>query len=77
MTVIALYLENVINIKSYYYRLRKLREEVCNSVQQAVSICSISSSRSIVIRRGKVSAEIPDVISAATIDAVVRAVPLC
>ena len=77
MTVKAWCLENGINIKSYYYRLRKLREELCNSTQQVVPICSFSSSHFIVIRNGNVTAEIPDGISAATIDAVVRAVSQC
>ena len=50
MTVKAWCLENGINIKSYYYRLRKLREELCNSAQQAVPVCSVSSSHFVVIR---------------------------
>lgn len=77
MTVKAWCLENGINIKSYYYRLRKLREELCNSVQQAVPVCSVSSPHSVVIRSGNVTAEIPDGISAATINAVVKAVSQC
>lgn len=35
MTVKAWCLENGINIKSYYYRLRKLREELCDCSCQA------------------------------------------
>ena len=77
MTVKAWCLENGINIKSYYYRLRKLREELCDSAQQAVPVCSVSSSHSVVIRNGNITAEIPDGISVATIDAVVKAVSQC
>lgn len=51
MAVKAWCFENGINIKSYYYRLRKLREELCNSAQQAVQICSFSAYHSVVIRR--------------------------
>ena len=77
MTVKTWCLENGINIKLYYYCLRKLREELCNSAQQAVPVCSVSSSNSIVIRNGNVTEEIPDGISSATIDAVVKAVSQC
>ena len=77
MTVKAWCLENGINIKSYYYRLRKLCEELCNSAQQAVAVCSVSSSHSVVIRNGNITAEIPDGISIATIDAVVKAISQC
>ena len=77
MTVKAWCLENGTNIKSYYYRLRKLREELCDSAQHAVPVCSVSSSHSVVIRNGNITAEIPDGISVATIDAVVKAVSQC
>lgn len=77
MTVKAWCLENGINIKSSYYRLRNIREELCNSVQQAVPVCSVSSPHFVVIKNGNVTAEIPDGISAATINAVVKAVSQC
>ncbi len=77
MTVKAWCTENGVNIKSYYYRLRKLREELCNASQQAVPVCNISASHSVVIRNGSVTAEIPDGMSAATISAVVKVVSQC
>ena len=77
MTVKSWCRENGSNIKSYDYRLRKLREELCNSAQQVVPICSFSSSHSVVIRNGNITAEIPDGISVATIDAIVKAVSQC
>lgn len=77
MTVKSWCAENGINIKSYYYRLRKMREELCNVSQQAIPVCSFSSSHSVVIRNGSVTAEIPDGISASTITAVVKAVSQC
>jgi len=77
MTVKAWCAENGINIKSYYYRLRKLCEKLCNASQQAVPVCSFSASHSVVIRNGNVTVEIPDGISAATISAVVKAISQC
>lgn len=77
MTAKAWCAENGINIKSYYYRLRKFREELCDVSQQAIPVCSFSASNSVVIRNGSVTAEIPDGISAATIAAVVKAVSQC
>lgn len=77
MTVKAWCAENGISIKAYYYRLRQLREELCNISQQAVPVCSFSASHSVVIRNGNITAEIPDGISAATISAIVKAVSQC
>ena len=77
MTVKAWCESNNVNVKSYYYWLRKLREELCEIVPNVVPVCNISSSNTVVIRSGNITAEIPDGTSAETINAVVKAVAQC
>jgi hypothetical protein len=66
--------ENGINLKTYYYHLRKLREKVCEQIPVAVSSQQEKTGASVIVRdTSGVFAEIADGTSAATIEAVIRA----
>ena len=64
------------NIKTYYCRLRKVREAVCEETHDIVRIplnAGNSVTSSIKINAGNLNLELPDTISAATIVSVIEA----
>lgn len=66
-----------INIKTYYYRLRKVREAVCEDAHDIVQIplntSNSAAASSIKINMGNLNVELPDTISAATLVSVIEA----
>lgn len=67
---------NGINIQTYYYRLRKVREALCEDTHDIVQIpinsvneISITSSK---INAGNLNVELPDTIPAATLRSVIE-----
>lgn len=67
---------NGINIKTYYYRLRKVREALCEETHDIVRIplnTGNSVTSSIKINAGNLNLELPDTISAATLVSVIEA----
>lgn len=68
---------NGINIKTYYYRLRKVREAVCEDAHDIVQIplntSNSAAASSIKINMGNLNVELPDTISAATLVSVIEA----
>lgn len=54
--------ENGINLKTYYYHLRKLRKEICEQIPVPVMTVS-EESHSVKISIGEVTAEMPEGIS--------------
>ena len=68
---------NGINIKTYYYRLRKVREALCEDTHDIVqipinSINAVSITSSIKINAGNLNVELPDTIPAATLRSVIE-----
>ena len=68
---------NGINIKTYYYRLRKVREVFCEETHDIVQIPlntsnSAVAAASIKINMGNLNVELPDTISAATLVSVIE-----
>ena len=69
---------NGINIKTYYYRLRKVREAICEETHDIVQFPlntsnSAVAASSIKINIGNLNVELPDTISAATLVSVLEA----
>ena len=64
--------ENGIDVKSYYYRLRKMRERTCEQIAVPVEIIPSVSSL-VTIRANGIEAEIPEGASFETISAVIQA----
>jgi hypothetical protein len=70
--------ENGINPKTYYYRLRKLREKACEQIPVPVSSFPERPGCNIIIRHEDgLTVEISDGISAETIGALIRAMRCC
>ena len=66
--------QNGIGIKTYYYRLRKLREDVCQQVPFPIgSVESPAPTGAVTVRAGNMTIEIADGTSEQTIAAVIRA----
>ena len=66
---------NGINIKTYYYRLRKVREALCEETHDIVQIpltTGNSVTSSIKINTGNLNLELPDTIPAATLRSVIE-----
>ena len=68
---------NGINIKTYYYRLRKVREALCEDTHDLVQIPINSANTgsvtsSIKINAGNLNVELPDTIPAATLRSVIE-----
>ena len=68
---------NGINIKTYYYRLRKVREALCEDAHDIVQIPlntsnSAVAASSIKINMGNLNVELPDTIPAATLRSVIE-----
>ena len=63
--------ENGINVKTYYYHLRKIREKACEQI--AVPVGVLPSAGSVTIRINGIEAEIPEGTSLETITAVIKA----
>ena len=68
---------NGINIKTYYYRLRKVREALCEDTHDIVqipinSVNAVSVTSSIKINAGNLNVELPDTIPAATLRSVIE-----
>lgn len=64
--------ENGINLKTYYYHLRKLRKEICEQIH--VSVMTVpEESHSVKISIGKVTAEISEGISEQMMTTLIRA----
>ena len=68
---------NGINIKTYYYRLRKVREALCEDTHDIVqipinSVNAVSITSSIKINAGNLNVELPDTIPAATLRSVIE-----
>ena len=68
---------NGINIKTYYYRLRKVREALCEDTHDIVQIPitnvnAVSVTPSIKINAGNLNVELPDTIPAATLRSVIE-----
>ena len=67
--------KNGLNAKTYYYRLRKIRERICDSpTQEIVPVTkAVWSGAVIVIEACGIKVSIPEAASAETVAAVVRA----
>ena len=68
---------NGINIKTYYYRLRKVREALCEDTHDIVqipinSVNTAFVTSSIKINTGNLNVELPDTIPAATLRPVIE-----
>lgn len=64
--------ENGINLKTYYYHLRKLRKEICEQIP--VPVMKVSEETACVrISIGEVTAEIPEGISEKMMTSLIRA----
>lgn len=76
-TTVARWCEaNGINPKTYYYHLRKLREQICEQIPVPVQLSTEKPSVSFAVTvrdASGISVEIADGTSAATIEAVIRA----
>ena len=64
--------ENGINLKTYYYHLRKLRKEICEQIPVLVMTVP-EGSHSVKISIGEVTAEIPEGISEQMMTTLIRA----
>ena len=64
--------ENGINLKTYYYHLRKLRKEICEQIP--VPVMTVPEERtSVKISIGDITAEIPEGISEQMMTSLIRA----
>ena len=67
---------NGINIKTYYYRLRNVREALCEDTHilqiPINSVNTVSVTSSIKINAGNLNVELPDTIPAATLRSVIE-----
>lgn len=64
--------ENGINLKTYYYHLRKLRKEICEQIPVPV-MTVFKESHSVKISIGEVTAEIPEGINEQMMTTLIRA----
>ena len=64
--------ENGINLKTYYYHLRKLRREICEQIPVPV-MTVLEECYSVKISIGEVTAEIPEDISEQMMTTLIRA----
>lgn len=69
---------NGINIKTYYYRLRKIREAICEETHDIVqfplnTVNSDAATSSIKINAGNLNLELPETIPSATLFSVIEA----
>ena len=64
--------ENGINLKTYYYHLRKLRKEICEQIPVPVMTVP-EGSHSVKISIGEVTAEIPEGLSEKMMTSLIRA----
>ena len=64
--------ENGINLKTYYYHLRKLRKEICEQIPVTVMTFP-EECHSVKISIGEVTAEIPEGISEKMMTSLIRA----
>lgn len=69
---------NGINIKTYYYRLRKVRENICEEAHDIVQIPintdnSTVASASVKINMDNLNIELPGTVSASTLISVIEA----
>ena len=66
--------ENRINLKTYYYHLRRVREKACEQIPVAITLLPEKNDTTVTVRNANgITAEIADGTSAATIEAVIRA----
>jgi len=66
--------ENGINLKTYYYHLRKIREQACEQIPFEITSIPEKNETAVTVRNANgLTAEIADGTSAATIEAVIRA----
>ena len=72
MTVTAFCARNGINIKTYYYRLRKVREQCLESEQAIVPVAVQRASTDIRIEKNGLQISLPADISADTLLALVH-----
>lgn len=77
MTVVKFCEANDLKVKTYYYWLRKIREEVCRQAVVALPLPpepeEISGNELVKLRTGNLEVEIGNGASTATIEAVIRA----
>ena len=64
--------ENGINLKTYYYHLRKLRKEICEQIPVPVMTVPEMNS-SVKLKIGDITAEIPEGISEQMMTSLIRA----
>ena len=64
--------ENGINLKTYYYHLRKLRKEICEQIPVPVMTVPEMNS-SVKVQIGDITAEIPEGISEQMMTSLIRA----
>lgn len=64
--------ENGINLKTYYYHLRKLRKEICEQIPVPVMTVP-EGSHSVKLSIGEVTAEIPEGMSEQMMTSLIRA----
>ena len=65
--------ENGINLKTYYYHLRKLRKKICEQIPVPVMTVSEMNS-SVKVQIGDITAEIPEGISEQMMTSLIRAI---
>ena len=77
MTVVKFCEANDLKVKTYYYWLRKMREEICRQAVVALPLPpepeEINGTGLVKLRTGNIEVEIGNGASAATIEAVIRA----
>ncbi len=72
MTVTAFCAENGINLKTYYYRLRKVREQCMESEPAIVPIAILKRSQDIRIEKNGLQISLPSDVPAETLIALVH-----
>lgn len=73
LTVTAWCQQNSINSKTYYYHLRKIRNEICEQI--AVPVMSVQENcPTVKIHMGDAVAEIPEGVSEQTVTSVIKAI---
>lgn len=73
LTVTAWCQQNSINPKTYYYHLRKIRNEICEQIAVPV-MCVQENSPTVKIHIGDAVTEIPEGVSEQTVTSVIRAI---
>lgn len=64
--------QNNINVKTYYYHLRKIRKEICEQIPVPVMTVP-EESHSVKVNLGNITAEIPEGISEQMMTSLIRA----